>query len=329
MLMRATLALMVCAGCATPPTWQATRLMNHVTSLARPEMRGRRAGTVFERRALDYVVRELEAAGIAAPASGRLHRFEIATSTSGSANAYGLIPGSTGLADEYVVLGAHVDHLGVQDGQIHAGAEDNATGVALVLEVGKALARRRQDLGRSVVLAFFGAEEVGKLGSQAYVGAPPVPLDRTVAMVNVDMIGLPMLNQSAMGILKVLWGIDGDTSVGIVGTEGHPGLRALVNQGCRAGPITSVAPEDFPDFIKDIINEQALDRSDDAPFRRAGIPAVFFSSSEADSYHSPDDVIEDVVPKIVAQRAAAVEETVVLLTRADWAFIRDRVSEPR
>jgi Zn-dependent M28 family amino/carboxypeptidase len=296
--------------------------MAHVATLASPQMKGRLAGTKDEQRALAYVVGQLDAAGISPPKSGRMQWFPFAGKDRGSANAYGLVPGSTGLADEYVVLGAHVDHLGIVAGEIHAGAEDNATGVALVLEVGKALARRRAELGRSVVLAFFGAEESGKIGSRAYVAEPPLPLGRTVAMVNVDMIGLPLLDQSVMGILKLLWGIDDERSVGIVGTEGRPGLRALVNQGCRAGPITSVAPEDFPGFIKDMINEQALDRSDDTAFRQAGVPSVFFSSSEADSYHSADDKIEDVAPEILAQRAVAILETVLLLSRADWSFIR-------
>ncbi len=309
-----------CTTTTTTGRFSAVRLMQHVAELAGPQMRGRMAGTADEERALAYVVAQLEAAGIAAPPAGRRKTFSLGKRT--SANVYGLIRGSTGLADEFVVLGAHVDHLGIVGGVLHAGAEDDASGVSLVLEVGKALAHERHGLGRSVLLAFFGAEEQGKLGSLAYVANPPIPLERTVAMVNVDMIGLPMLHQSLMWIPKLLWGIDDSRSVGIVGTEGHPGLRAIVDQSCRTGPITAVGPEDFPDFIKDMINAQALDRSDDASFRRAGIPAVFFSSSEADSYHSADDKLQDIVPEILAQRAAAILDTVTRLTRADWAFIR-------
>jgi len=285
-------------------------------------MQGRRAGTNHERRALAYVTEELEAAGIPAPPAGRTQSFPLGEGE--SANVYGYLRGSTGLADELVVVGAHVDHLGVVDGKLHAGAEDNASGVAVVLEVGKSLLQRRGALGRSVVLAFFGSEEVGKIGSAAYVADPPFPIQRTVAMVNVDMIGLPLLDQSAMWILKLLWGLDDRRSVGIIGTAGLPGLRALVDQGCRASAISSVAPEDFPTFIEDMINAQALDRSDEASFRRAGVPAVFFGSGEADSYHSPDDVIADIVPSVLAERTVAIRETVVLLSRADWSFIRSR-----
>lgn len=312
------LVLLLACGPPAPKTPAQKQLMAHVHELAAPAMQGRRAGTEHEAKAIGYVVDQMKAAGI----EPRVQRFSLDSSRS-SANALGYIRGSSGLADEYVVLGAHVDHLGVIDGKLHAGAEDNATGVALVLEVGKALMARRDELGRSVVLAFFGSEEIGKVGSKAYVDDPPFPLERTVAMVNVDMIGLPLLDQSAMWILKVLWGLDDHTSVGIIGTDGRPGLRALVNQGCHVASIRSVAPEDFPDVVKDMINEQALDRSDEASFRHAGIPAVFFGSGEADSYHSPDDVIGDIDPKILADRMKAIVETVILLSRADWDFVRE------
>lgn len=296
--------------------------MGHVASLAAPPLEGRSAGSDGERRAIAYVVRELDAAGIGPPPHhGRIQTFDVGGAAK-SANAYGFVSGATGLADEYVVLGAHVDHLGLRDGELFAGAEDNASGVALVLEVGRALRRRRDELGRSVVLAFFGAEEIGTLGSEAYVADPPAALERTVAMVNVDMIGLPLLDQAAFWLPKVLWGLDDRHSVGIIGTQGRIGLRALVDQGCRAGRVQSVAPEDFPDFIRDIINDQARDRGDNASFEAVGIPAVFFGSGEADTYHSPEDTVDDLEPAILATRAAAVLGTVIEISRADWSFIR-------
>lgn len=322
--MLAWLGVVTSAACATYPAtpFSEARLMGHVSALAAPSLQGRSAGTDGERRAIAHVVRELDAAGIAPPPHhGRIQAFDVGGAAT-SANAYGFVLGATGLADEYVVLGAHVDHLGMRDGKLHAGAEDNASGVALVLEVGKALSRRRRELGRSVVLAFFGAEEIGKQGSVAYIADPPAPLERTVAMVNVDMIGLPLLDQAAFFVPKVLFGLDELHSVGIIGTQDRPGLRALVNQGCRAGRVRSVAPEDFPDWIRDIINDQARDRGDNASFEAAGIPAVFFGSGEADTYHSPDDTVDDLEPAILATRAAAILSTVIELSRADWSFIR-------
>lgn len=307
----------VACGPRMPTSPGEVRLMQDVRALAAPSLNGRRAGTEDEAAALAYVRDALNAANITTQAQP----FAISPGRE-SHNLLGVIRGSTGLADEYVVLGAHVDHLGVVEGALHPGAEDNATGVALVLEVGRRLMERRAALGRTVVLAFFGAEEIGKLGSTAYVQDPPLSLERTVAMVNVDMIGLPLLDQSAMWILKVLWGLDDHTSVGIVGTAGRPGLRALVNEGCRRARISSVAPEDFPAPVEDMINEQAADRSDDAPFRRAGVPAVIFGSGEADSYHSADDVVDAIHPDILADRTEAVLETVMLLSRADWDFVR-------
>jgi Zn-dependent M28 family amino/carboxypeptidase len=310
------------AACAPSAAgFSEARLTTHAAALAAAELEGRAAGSAGERRALEYIARELERAGITSPPRGRRHRFEIAGGRR-SGNVYGLVRGATGLADEYVVVGAHADHLGVVGGVLHPGAEDNASGVAVLLEVGKALKQRRRELGRSVVLAFFGAEEIGKVGSLAYVAEPPLPLERTVAMINIDMIGLPLIDQGLLWLPKVLFGIDDTRSVGVVGTEGRPGLRAIVNQGCRLAAVNPVAPEDFPAAVRDLINEQAKGRGDETSFEGVGIPAVFFGSGESADYHSADDTIDDLDASIMARRAAAIAATVVLLSRADWAFVR-------
>jgi Zn-dependent M28 family amino/carboxypeptidase len=315
--MRAGWLLVLCSCAAQPTTFSPARLSTHAAALATPALAGRAAGSAGERKALAYVARELEAAGVDA----KRQRFSI-SGEKGSANVYGVVRGATGLADEHVVVGAHVDHLGVVGGALHAGAEDNASGVAVVLEIARALVRRRGELGRSVVFAFFGAEEIGTLGSQAWIADPPLPLERTVAMVNVDMIGMRLLDQGLLWLPKVLWGIDDRRSVGIVGTEGRPGLRAIVDQGCRAGAMHAVAPEDFPDAIRDMINEQAKDRGDNASFERAGVPAVFFGSGESSIYHSAEDTLNVLDPEIMAERAEAILATILLLSRADWSFIR-------
>src|SRR5262249_14795260 len=92
--------------------------------------------------------------------------------------------------DEAVVLGAHYDHVGVNDkGQIHFGADDNASGTSGLLEVAKALAGGKPASRRSIVLVWFAGEERGLLGSAAYVKDPYIPAAKTVAMLNVDMIG--------------------------------------------------------------------------------------------------------------------------------------------
>ena len=105
-----------------------------------------------------------------------------------AANVIGILPGTDpALASEAVVVGAHYDHLGGADGVVYPGADDNGSGTAVVLGLARAFAAAG-GTGRTLVFAFFGAEELGLIGSRHYVNRPAVPLDRTVGMVNFDML---------------------------------------------------------------------------------------------------------------------------------------------
>src|SRR5262249_12372792 len=116
-----------------------------------------------------------------------------------SANVVGIIRGADpALSSEYVVIGAHYDHLGLggpeslaqnPHGEIHHGADDNASGTSAVLELARVISAARDKVRRSIVFASFSGEEEGLLGSAAYTKNPPVPLASTVAMINMDMIG--------------------------------------------------------------------------------------------------------------------------------------------
>jgi hypothetical protein len=116
-------------------------------------------------------------------------------------NVIGMLPGNGPLADEFIVIGAHYDHLGKvlprrpsssqpveRQPEIHNGADDNASGTAGVIELARAFGSRRTD-GRSLLFIAFSAEEMGLLGSDWFVDHPTIPLDRVVAMLNMDMIG--------------------------------------------------------------------------------------------------------------------------------------------
>ena len=308
-------------------------LLQHVRALAGPELAGRKVGSAGERGAFDLVTRALDAAGVPAPASGRRHAFAPVggweTVEGESANVYGFVAGSR--PNEHVVLGAHVDHLGLvrttdADGGVsevlYPGAEDNASGVAVVLEVARELEALRAELGRAVLVAFFGAEEVGMLGSQEYVRTPPLPLDQAVAMVNVDMIGRPLADQAGFELLKIPMGIDADNAVGVIGTEGRPALRDIVDRACRAIDLRAFGPEDFPDLVREMLNRMARDRGDNARFEHVGVPTVFFSSGESDDYHRPSDTPDRLDPVIMAERAEVIYRTVVALSQVERATIR-------
>jgi hypothetical protein len=186
-------------------------------------------------------------------------------------NVVGTIAGSDpSLAPEAVVVGAHYDHLGLggrhsmapdSTGQVHNGADDNASGTAALLEIAHALGGAATRPARTIVFAAFAGEELGLLGSAWYVEHPVVPLDATVAMVNLDMVGRPAG--------RVL----------VSGVESAPALDADVK---AAGKGRKVGLKSFREGA-------GVGSSDDTSFLVRKVPAIgFFSGFHAD-YHRPSD----------------------------------------
>jgi hypothetical protein len=183
-------------------------------------------------------------------------------------NVVGILPGSDPeLREQFVVIGAHYDHLGrgsfgslAGSGQIHNGADDNASGTAAVIEIAESLAKEGARPARSVLFLLFTGEEKGLLGSSGYVRKPLRPLARTVAMLNLDMVG-----RSRNGALYI----------GGVGTS--PGFEGILE------PL--VAKEG----MKARLGYGGAAPSDNMPFFRAGMPTLFFFSGMNPDYHRPTD----------------------------------------
>ena len=186
-----------------------------------------------------------------------------------------------GRSDEYVVLGAHYDHLGrgnasslapSQIGQIHHGADDNASGTAGLLELARVFSRERGQLERGILFAAFAGEELGLLGSAHWVKHPSLPLDKAVAMLNMDMIGR----------IK-----DGKVYVGGVGTGSN--LRPLVESALTRHKLAV-------DF-----SSSGYAASDHTSFVTQRIPVLFFFSGLHSDYHKPSDTWEKIDPAAAAR----------------------------
>ena len=207
-----TLGLACLPGHAQEPSIPAAAdptLLRHVQVLTSPALAGRGAGAPEAEAAADTLIAWLAGLGLGPAFDGRWdQRFplhgqgwngEDLAGTEGR-NVAGILPGSGALAHRYVVVGAHHDHLGRLAGtdpalvpglgQYYAGANDNASGLAVLLAVA-AQAAGDQDPAdrRSLLVVCFAAEEVGLQGSAHFVAHPPVPLDRIDAMVNFDTVG--------------------------------------------------------------------------------------------------------------------------------------------
>jgi Zn-dependent M28 family amino/carboxypeptidase len=181
------------------------------------------------------------------------------------------------LRDEYVILSAHFDHLGARGDVIYPGADDNASGVAMMLEVARSVASAREKPRRSLVLLGFDLEEDGLYGSRYYVEHAPIPLSHVALVLTADMIG-----RSLGGVC--------DPYVFVMGTEHAPELRSWLDDAQRGAPVK------IGTLGSDLL---LLDRSDYGPFRSRKVPFLFFSTGENPVYHTPADTPDTVnYPKL-------------------------------
>ncbi len=221
-------------------------------------------------------------------------KIDIETTRATVNNVLAWLPGQS---DEYVIIGAHYDHLGrgnfdslapSQIGQVHPGADDNASGTAGVLELARLLAPQRGQLKRSILFMDFAGEELGLLGSAEWVKEPTRPLDKAVAMINMDMIGR----------IK-----DEKVYIGGVGT------------GSTFKPILEQAQKDEPFKIEYSAGGYAS--SDHTSFVAKKIPVLFFFSGLHSDYHKPSDTADKINATSAAHLLDLVESVAIQLANAE------------
>jgi hypothetical protein len=287
----------------------AASIMDHVRVLSDPSLRGRGDGSADEAAAADKVAAWLRAAG-AEPAgdSGWLQPFTFAYDRA-SQNVVGIVRGTDPHAG-HVIVGAHYDHLGVVDGAIHPGADDNASGTAALVAIAAALTRDGQRPARTVILVAFGSEESGLFGSQYYAEHPRRPLDEAVLMINLDMVGrATFLSGKDYAMVHALVP---DNAIGALASPGAMDLTALVKAaGAREGrPI--VAASDYGP-LESLIRPQIEYRGDHKSFSERGVRYVWLSTSMHDDYHLPTDTSDKVDPETIATVGRIVVRTIAAL----------------
>jgi Zn-dependent M28 family amino/carboxypeptidase len=303
------------------PRLSKSRISGHLARLV--AMNGRRSASPDEAKAAVYVEAELAAAGVP-PLPGKPYTHGFTFGGRDSRNVYGYLAAQREPADDVIVVGAHIDHLGAFGESVYFGAEDNASGVALVLELARALREMGEaERGRAAVLfAFFGSEEIGLVGSRRFVADPPLPLERVHLMVNVDMIGRPLVDLRELAPLKAALLIDDRRAVGVVGTEDRPRLRDAVRASCDAFRLRTFSSEDFDGPAKELVVRASRNRGDNASFEDKGIPAVFFGSGVSDDYHQLSDTLDKIDVDIMRRRGAAILDFLLKVARAGTASVR-------
>ena len=211
-----------------------------------------------------------------------------------SLNAAGVLEGSDpALRAETVMLTAHYDHLGVQNGRLYPGANDNASGTVAVLELARRLAQASPRPKRTLLFAVFGSEEELMLGSDYYVQHPLRPLDRTRAVLNLDMIGRDEAHiPQSQGAIEIA--ADTGNRMNLVGGYYSPDLMQTLRRANAAAGLVLETKFDHNYSLN------VLFRCDHLPFLLAGVPAVWIFGGFHPGYHEPSDTMDRLnYPKMV------------------------------
>lgn len=260
----------------------SARLLRDIGVLAADSMEGRRTGTPGNARARAYLLRRFEELGLRPFGAGYAHEFEFA-GRDGNAyrgvNLLGYVPGREH-ADRYLVVTAHYDHLGIRDGEIYNGADDNASGTAALLAL--AAYFRAHAPRHSIVFAALDAEEgsavggAGLQGARAFVADPPVARERILLNVNLDMVSRNDRDE-----------------LYAAGTYHYPALQPYVERVAARAPLTLRLGHDRPDLPP---GDDWTMASDHGAFHEAGIPFLYFGVEDHPDYHRPTDTVENIQP---------------------------------
>jgi hypothetical protein len=279
-----------------PAIISAAALRQHVEYLASSDLEGRGTPT-GKRLAREYIQQQFEDLRLE-PLFGESEyvqdipgpRDKQGTPTILGSNLGAWLPGSDpDLRDEFVILSAHYDHLGIENGQVFPGADDNAGSVAMMLEVARRFVHAGKRPRRSLIFLSCDLEEKLLWGSRWFVAHPPRPMRQVKLFVTAEMIG------RTLGDLPM-------KTIFVLGSEHGEGLKSIVDS-------VPISPElEVAHLGIDLIGT----RSDYGPFKSERVPFLFFSGGEHPDYHTPRDTAD----RIDYDRAAGVSNLIAGVCRS-------------
>ncbi|MHC4662323.1 MAG: M20/M25/M40 family metallo-hydrolase [Planctomycetota bacterium] len=296
-------------GFAAPVGITPDSFFSHIRFLADPKLEGRFPGTEGCRKAGDYIRDQLQNYGVEPLGENGSFFQKLEYEAYGrkfeSRNVAGIIRGSgEKLKDEAILLIAHYDHVGKRTSRgggdnsavIYPGADDNASGVAGLLEAARIIKARDLKPKRSIIFLSVSAEECGLIGSRYYAVHPLFPLEKTQVVINLDMIGAYKL------------------ALTIIGQQMSPQFKSALDAACKGEDLR-------------VVRLKYGGRSDNRVFENRFIPNMFFWSGKIGDYHTPRDTMETINREKGAAIARIVMKAIVHLADADE--IESKMLKPR
>lgn len=268
-------------------------ILQNLKELSAPEMQGRRTGTEGGKKARELILKwffEMELP----PFHGNYEQafsFSDRGETYQAENLIGFIKGYE-KPEEFIVVGAHYDHLGIANGKTYLGADDNASGTVALVEIARYFLENPP--GHSLLIVAFDAEELGLQGAKQFMESDLLPKEKIKLMVNMDMLSISDKNE-----------------LFATGSSHYPTLKPIL----QAVPLPSenIQLKFGHDTPADRGSDNWTYSSDHAPFHEAGIPFIYFGVEDHPHYHRATDSFENIHPAFYLQAVELVKQAIVAL----------------
>lgn len=273
-------------------TLDTETMLDDLRKLSHDAVEGRKTGSKGAESTRRFIIKQMQDVKAKSLQKDYRHPFSFANSKGDTIKGENVIAYIKGELETAIVISAHYDHLGVIDGVVFNGADDNASGVAAMLAMMDYFKRYKPR--HTIVFAAFDAEEMGLQGAKAFLKDPAVPVDAIILNVNMDMISMNDKNE-----------------LYVAGTYHYPNLKPIIEK-VDVAPLKLRFGHDTPDLGKD----DWTFSSDHGPFHQNKIPFLYFGVEDHAHYHKSTDDFENVNKSFYTNAAHAVLYSILELDRS-------------
>lgn len=270
----------------------ADYMLNDLRKLSHDAAEGRKTGTKGAEAARRFIIRQMEDVKAKSLKKGFRHPFKFANNAGDSIQGENVVAYIRGSQEGAIVISAHFDHLGVVDGEVFNGADDNASGVAAMLAMMEYFKSNKPR--HTIIFAGMDGEEMGLQGAKAFLKDNSIPVDQIILNVNMDMISMNDKNE-----------------LYVAGTSHNPNLKSIIEK-VEVAPLKLIFGHDTPDLGKG----DWTFSSDHGPFHQNKIPFLYFGVEDHANYHKSTDDFENVNKSFYIQAAHAVLYCILELDRS-------------
>ena len=267
-------------------------LLNDIQTLSSDSFEGRKTGSTGNLKAADYITNRFDEIGLKSYNQNYRHPFTFRNRRNEEIQGINLIGYIKGKSENVIIISAHYDHVGINNSEIFNGADDNASGVAVILASAKYFTENKPL--NTLLFVAFDAEEMGLQGAYSFLDNPPIPRELIKLNINLDMVSH-----------------NDKSELYAAGTFKSPAIKNIIQNADQNTGISIKFGHDQPDMGKDDWTMQ----SDHGPFAKENIPFLYFGVEDHNDYHKPSDDFDNINANFFYSASTAILKSIISLDK--------------